>query len=355
MAYSEPATGEPVIKYVSNKSLWKDIVAMLSWWEATHGKLALVIGNYGDVVPIGLNTTKTLFKPGELAQIGGPVARSFLSRPIEHYKNAPILKIENPVWPTSLDQLVIINKVLMPNLSVPIIKPTLFAVPGTMVLDTDRYAMMDPQYPRKVRTADAGIFKIVAYLSDDNGSYLILDSRQSQPIWQFRTVEDGSTSAALHRLDGYSYSDSYPVTITFPFGHTNAGFCLQVGSTFTCLNSPTEQLEKFLMLSNWSGVNAAARFTYIDAVSPHSVGIVEDKLGIFADQLSYGKVGLCVKTATGRHHVIQAKCNQATVAPPTLGCCVIPRSPGLGGDVSTQTTNAICTELGGTWTSGACP
>ena len=133
------------------------------------------------------------------------------------------------------------------------------------------------------------------------------------------------------------------------------GRCHWFQGQYWLLDGAFEQLESFTMLSNWVGTVAAARFTLIDGTVSYGVGIVEDKLGIFTDQLHYGQAGLAIRTTLGRHHVIQAKCAQTTVTPPTFGCCVIPRSPGLGGDISAQTTQAICTELGGEWTAGACP
>jgi len=113
----------------------------------------------------------------------------------------------------------------------------------------------------------------------------------------------------------------------------------------------SEKFETFVMLSNWVGTKAFAVFTLATGGSVQ-YGVVEDLKGIFQDQITYGQEGIGIRSCDGRHFIINAKCAQATVSPPTFGCCVYgsPGSPLTG-----QTTNADCTSLGGTWTAGACP
>lgn len=113
-----------------------------------------------------------------------------------------------------------------------------------------------------------------------------------------------------------------------------------------------EKLEKFVMHSGWISGLALATFTLIEAVSPDVTATLEDPLGIFSDQLRYGGTGLSIRTCSGRHFVIQAKCGQTIVDPPApLGCCVY----GSPGSPSTAyTTEANCALVSGVWTAGPC-
>ncbi len=69
---------------------------------------------------------------------------------------------------------------------------------------------------------------------------------------------------------------------------------VRIGNT-TC----SERLEKFVMLSDWSDDGfAVARFTRIEESVADVVGIVEDPLGIFADQIGFGNSGLATRTCS---------------------------------------------------------
>ncbi len=116
----------------------------------------------------------------------------------------------------------------------------------------------------------------------------------------------------------------------------------------------SEKLERFTMLSGWYGTECAASFKLITSSgSPDRYGLLEDPEGIFTDQIDYGNTGLSIRTCSGRHFVTQAKCNQTPVTPATTGKCVF-GSPG--NPDCAVTTEANCTLLGGTWTSGGtCP
>ena len=81
----------------------------------------------------------------------------------------------------------------------------------------------------------------------------------------------------------------------------------------------SERLEKFVMLSDWSDDGlATARFTLIEESIADMEGILEDPLGIFADQLGRGNFGLATRTCSGRHFVIQAACDQDDVTSGTF-------------------------------------
>lgn len=129
---------------------------------------------------------------------------------------------------------------------------------------------------------------------------------------------------------------------------------LQVDDKWVAIPIPcSEKLEKFTMLSGWSGTNATAAFTLIEEAIADEWGTLEDPLGIFTDQIGYGHAGLSIRTCDNRHFVIQAKCNQTPITPPTLGQCLY----GTPGSLHcAQTTEANCTLLGGVWTAAtACP
>lgn len=113
-----------------------------------------------------------------------------------------------------------------------------------------------------------------------------------------------------------------------------------------------ERLERFVMLSDWSEDGfAVARFTLIEAAASDMVGIVEDPLGIFADQIGLGNSGLATRTSSGRNFVIQAACEQEEVAPSApLGSCVY--IDPTGNPSCSMTTEADCAAIAGTWTSG---
>ncbi len=114
----------------------------------------------------------------------------------------------------------------------------------------------------------------------------------------------------------------------------------------------TERLEKFVMLSDWSDDGfAMARFTLIEETIADMVGIVEDPLGIFADQIGYGNSGLATRTCGGRHFVIQAACDQDDITPSApLGSCSY--NDPTGGPACSITTEADCAAIPGTWTLG---
>ncbi len=114
----------------------------------------------------------------------------------------------------------------------------------------------------------------------------------------------------------------------------------------------TERLEKFVMLSDWSDDGfAMARFTLIEESVSDMVGIIEDPLGIFADQIGYGNSGLATRTCGGRHFVIQAACDQDDITPSApLGSCSY--NGPTGGPACSITTEADCAAIPGTWTFG---
>ncbi len=122
---------------------------------------------------------------------------------------------------------------------------------------------------------------------------------------------------------------------------------VRIGNT-TC----SERLEKFVMLSDWSDDGfAVARFTLIEESVADVVGIVEDPLGIFADQIGFGNSGLATRTCSGRHFVIQAACDQDDVTPSApLGSCSY-NGPDGEPDCSIM-TQADCNAIAGTWISG---
>ncbi len=78
-------------------------------------------------------------------------------------------------------------------------------------------------------------------------------------------------------------------------------------------------LERFQMTSNWFGGIATATFINLSGAYSEPSGIVEDPLGIFADQLLAGHIGLSNRTCEARHFVIQAKCKQSTSSSSSVG------------------------------------
>jgi len=235
MTYNAPASGVPVIKYVGNKNLWGDIVAMLGWWESTQQQTAEVIGKYGDVVPIGVNVSGVDIKAGELASITGTTPQTAGARPLIHQLGAPIVNVGLEAWPYCLANPAIINKLLPVGLSVPMSRASIYAVPGSLTLPTDNYVMANPAYPTRFKSADAGLYKVLAHLVNEAAteSYLIVDTRFSQPIWRY--AYDGFNYKLL-RLDGLPFDVSITNDILFPFGVSDKGFCLQQGSKFIALN-----------------------------------------------------------------------------------------------------------------------
>ncbi len=80
-----------------------------------------------------------------------------------------------------------------------------------------------------------------------------------------------------------------------------------------------DTLERFQMTSNWFGGIATATFINLSGAYSEPSGIVEDPLGIFADQLVAGNIGLSTRTCEARHFVIQAKCRQSTSSSSSVG------------------------------------
>ena len=347
--YGPPSSGQPIIPYVGNIAMWRDIVAMVGWWQKQQGSNAVVNGS-GGITPIAINTAASAFLAGDLARISGPILQPTNPQPMPQQLNTPLIELAEPSW-SNLSNIIIVHKPIPTDRSAPVVIPNLFAVKGELEKPTDTFAMMNPNNPRRMLSSDAGMFKIVAALvdrNDPNERYLIVDTRTSQPIWRFAIV-GGSTR--LYRLDGDLYANS--ISLSHPNGIVPQGFCLQTGAGFISLAPAFRRHWLGTLTYGYNGVVGGFWVTptiALDGVLPTGAQWVQN---IY--KWDYGAPGAVIRVERDnlRWIPLQQEYSCPPDAPPIypLGACAY-YDPESGSTCAIMTQADCALQSGGTWTEG---
>lgn len=242
MVHVKPVTGQKVIDFVADKPLWSDIIDMLDWWHKERVESALP-GGTGKCLPIGWNDNAGGMLPGQIAYVDSTVQPSVDSIPIENLKQRPIFKLVSPVWHNKIDKVVVLHKSILEYNVANILGPRILPALGTVVDPTDKYVMVDPLDPTKLKTSTSGIFGLVGTLEYGGDTVLIVDTSVNQPVWLFTTLDapsGGFCPADLKRGDGIVYGE---VVISDPLNTLSGateespktGLCMQVGNFFVAL------------------------------------------------------------------------------------------------------------------------
>lgn len=242
MAHDKPVPGEKVIDFVADKALWSDIIDMLDWWHKER-LVSAQPGISGKCLPIGWKDSVGNMVPGQLAYIDSTVQPSADSIPIGNMQQRPIFKLVAPVWHTKIDKAVVLHKGILEYSQGNILGPRILPALGTLVDETDRYVMVDPLDPTRLKSSTSGIFGLVGALEYDGETVLIVDVSVNQPVWLFTTYGDyagGYVESDLKRGDGIVYGE---VIISDPLGAFSSateetpktGLCMQVGNFFVAI------------------------------------------------------------------------------------------------------------------------
>ena len=125
------------------------------------------------------------------------------------FYNQPKFESTDPVvWPDVLKSPVLLNIAVNPESTGMVRSARYVVVDVTIVKEEDKYVMPDPVDPTKLKTADAGLYRIVGIWPEDNKA--LVDTQESQPMWRFELPGSYSgtppvSQAKLLRLDGGEY------------------------------------------------------------------------------------------------------------------------------------------------------
>lgn len=233
----------PLIPFLKDLGLWSDLIDMLAWYKQQRANESQ-LGGYGKCLPVGHNTGIYDMLPGEIAYVNGALQPSADTPAIENMKYSPILELETPVWHSKIDKVVLLHKGILTGEVNPCTGPTILPALGTVVNANDKYVMVDPAFPSKLKTSDAGIFGLIGSLEYGGETALIVDTTVNQPLWRYQLTSyfvGGLATAELLRLDGAVYGS---ITLTeaggfmFYADSSAAGYCMQVGNKFIPIPGP---------------------------------------------------------------------------------------------------------------------
>lgn len=240
MAYQLPKPGQPA-DFIESASLWVDVFRMLNEWKSGKFDPNNAAKSRAPVISVQ-NTTGNEREPGEILQI------DTMEQPeegvLDAFMSAPIVEAIDPVWHTDIDRLVIVTGGVIDEGIFPWEPRNWAVVKVTVEETTDRYVMLDPDNINQMKTADAGIWRIIGL--DEENETAIVDLHSSQPMWRYQLTEGSNapeeTAAKLIRVDGTEFSDS--INLSDPLGlmddqsTDDEGWCIHVGNEFHAIQAP---------------------------------------------------------------------------------------------------------------------
>lgn len=247
MVYPRPRPGTDAESLLLNSAFFGDLVDLLNAYKA--GSLNPPVLPLDDFGRLTLeNTTGVDILAGEVQQIK-PIAAlpTGSGDELVHWTwhENPNMELLVPTWHTAIDNLVAIQTDIADGETYEHSPRHFGTVLATVVETTDRYVMLDPANPRRMRTAPSGIWKIIQ--QDGNGRCLV-DFRESQPLWRYKLTQSSqapaTTTAKLIRLDdGDDFSAtefdlSDPLSLTDRQGVDGEGYCHLVGNEFHAGEGP---------------------------------------------------------------------------------------------------------------------
>ena len=211
----KPISGQEVKPYVGNQKIWNRIVLMLADYNA--GKFKNRRSGEIIAVPSIENITEDQLELGTMNQLGDvfePDAAVDEDLKMIFYNQPKFESTDPVVWPDVLKSPVLLNIAVNPESTGMVRAASYVVVDVDIVKEEDKYVMPDPADPTKLKTADAGLYRIVGIWPEDNK--VLVDTQESQPL-------DGDEYAGIgNEVEVVDYLET---------GQTE-GFCTQIGDKF---------------------------------------------------------------------------------------------------------------------------
>lgn len=244
MFFSVPQPGTDAEGTLLNSALWGVLVEMANAYQnnrlAPPAEASSIAGKV-----IYENDSGSAILAGQLAHGQSLTALATSDDEVGWFTNTePYFEMIDPVWHTGIDNIVPVQRDV-PDGQTYDHPPSYFGtVLVTQVKTTDRYVMIDPANPIEMKTADAGIYRLLGY---DGQGRAVVDFRDSQPFWRYKLTQASQqpavTTAKLVRVDGDEYS-STAINLSDPLGlmddqTTDAeGWCIHIGNEFHAIQAP---------------------------------------------------------------------------------------------------------------------
>lgn len=241
MLYNRPRPGQE-LDLIDRADIWSDIVDLINAYKT--GRLDPVGYEPDRERLIHLENTSGYDRmAGVLQQIDPFTEPDEATEDL--FIESPVGETSDPVWHTAIDNLVVVPSDVLENgvFSYPSLSWAVVVVTDQVDVD-DRWVMVDPAEPTKMKTADAGIYRIIGYVGEgeDTEKRAIVDLTQSQTLWRYELTDDSNapdaTDAKLLRLDGTEFSSGSVTEISDPDGLMDdqvagdKGFCIHAGNKF---------------------------------------------------------------------------------------------------------------------------
>ncbi len=228
----KPIIGQSAVPIIANQDFLSNLIDIVNSWQNGDFGPASVKSRRKGVV-MGKNTSGAELPKGTVQQLGALTEPAVANvQPLHEYK--PIIGLQDPVWNTSMDKLVILpspfaNNAIRAVGSNQYVPVQLDAAPTV----GHGYCHVDPTDPKKLKSGTGGPFKIVSTFANN---VAVIDTEQSQNTWQYRIkADDDLDDVELQNLDGTVFAN----TIKLEFiGDTptvkadDVGPCINIGSKF---------------------------------------------------------------------------------------------------------------------------
>ena len=211
MQYPIPRPGQDASPLVDSAQYHADIIAMLNAYHR---------GDFNRVEPtlrpgrhIWITNNHSNMEAGEVLQIQS------MNQPTEalaeSFHRSPTMEASEAVWHSEIDNLVVLNNAVLANDTFTHHPTNWTSVKVTIEKNTDRYVMIDPEFPTQFKTSDVGIFKILGL--DETNDRAIVDLTQSSDLWRFELTEEPNehpetTMAKLMRMDGDEFASECEIS-----------------------------------------------------------------------------------------------------------------------------------------------
>ena len=228
--YNEPQPGQEVGPFVAQLSMWQDILQMVNDYKA--GNLSLPRRTSGQRVQPQLENE------GESTDIdaGSPLyldqLQQMIGTPVESELES--LTATNPLFSRATPNFDLIGdarispRQIPDTFSGPVYGPRFQAVRLDAVRDpADKWISIDATDPTKWTTSTSGLYRIVGLYTEQK--LAIVDTQQSQQIWEFRKNEGNFD---VYHLDSGLYKASVTNFVEAGGNAGDRGLCVQIGNSF---------------------------------------------------------------------------------------------------------------------------
>ena len=165
--------------------------------------------------------------------------------------------------------------------------------------------MIDPDFPTKLKSADAGIYRLVCDLGENDvggDNVVIVDTHQSYHNWRFELTEDwasASTTAAgkLLNWDGTTFADtvtlSDPDSVARGLPTGSTGYCHHRGNAFEVYSggSGGGALVEFAITAFAAGVATCTVAAGDPTLIGTSIDVIDNSNGLFNETPTSDLIG----------------------------------------------------------------